>query len=276
MHAAWPNPSFEGIPSFEPLLSFASGNVLRQLRPRVRGSTVQADLEAVELIEASRERASTRLVRRDLIVSTVDCLRLPRDRHSTCALRRLVAYRIPVPLSRPSFITYAFTSRGAGSRSGSGSRSRRSSCSCRCSSSFRRASRRSSSRPASCWRHAGEPSWPVAPGADGDHPRLERLARARRGPRFGCGGAAHRPTGALHWPILRWPPARRAVHVRSRELSLHRAAALGVSIRPHLPAVRPGSILVDLALAAARAPRRPMRPTPIVRMPSCSRCRCSA
>ena len=39
-----------------------------------RGVQPTADLEAVELIEASRERASTRLVRRDLVVSTVAAL----------------------------------------------------------------------------------------------------------------------------------------------------------------------------------------------------------
>ena len=39
-----------------------------------RGVQPTADLEAVELIEASRERASTRLVRRDLVVSTIAAL----------------------------------------------------------------------------------------------------------------------------------------------------------------------------------------------------------
>jgi hypothetical protein len=79
------------------------------------------------------------------------------------------------------------------------------------------------------------------------------------------------PDWRLHWPIF--AAALVAQFTFDLGSSAARAAALGVSIRPHLPAVGL-AYLVDLALAPLGL-LVAYAANPIVPTPSCSRCRCS-
>jgi len=228
-----------------------------------------ADLEAVELIEASRERASTPLVRRDLVVSTV-------------AAASFLAIAVPLALFAESsraaspflvatlVVAYAFASRvrfeigigfaiptqlvfvpmlflvppslapllvAAGFLLGSLPENLRGQ-----------------------W-HLERAIVLVSNGWHALGPALVLVAAGNPSPDW-----------RLHWPLF--AAALAAQFTFDLGSSAARAASLGVNIRPHLPAVDSRTSSTSRSLLSGSSSRT--RRSPIVHTRFCSPCRCSA